>query len=256
MAYQLSITQEEIEKLPLEAFEGEIKVISETGPEFDQAVKYLLRQRIVGFDTESRPVFTPGQRNHGVAVLQLSGPDKAFLFRVGQLGKIDKVRRVLSDPHIIKVGAACGDDVRGLQKIEDFTARRFIDLQKMVWEYGIKDKSVKKMSAIILGVRISKTQQLSNWEAETLSEAQMKYAATDAWICREMYLKLAESQRNPLTPEQMMTPEHLAKMERLAREEEERKAQAAAAGTKKKHRRHRRKKKKHNDSESISEKES
>ena len=84
------------------------------------------------------------------------------------------------------------------------------DLQKIVWEYGIKDKSVKKMAAIILGVRISKTQQLSNWEAEHLSEAQKKYAATDAWVCREMYLKLLDSEKHPLTPEQMApNPPHV-----------------------------------------------
>lgn len=243
MAYQISITPEEIEKLPLEAFKGVIKVITEPGPEFEKAIRYLHKQKIVGFDTESRPVFTPGQHNHGVALLQLSGPDKAYLFRVGQMGMLGKISKVLSDSSIIKVGAACMDDVRGLQKIEDFSARNFVDLQRMVWEYGIKDKSVKKMSAIILGVRISKTQQLSNWEADTLSEAQQKYAATDAWICREMYLKLSRSKRSPLTPEQMMTPEHLAKVERLAREEAERQAAAAAAPKKKRRRRHHKKKK-------------
>ena len=77
-----------------------------------------------------------------------------------------------------------------------------MDLQKIVWEYGIKDKSVKKMTAIILGFRISKTQQLSNWEAEALSESQCKYAATDAWVCREMYLKLMKSEKNPLIIEE------------------------------------------------------
>ena len=111
---------------------------------------------------------------------------------------------ILSNPEIIKVGAAVTDDVRGLQKYAKFKAGGFVDLQKIVWEYGIKDKSVKKMAAIILGVRISKTQQLSNWEAEHLSESQQKYAATDAWVCREMYKKLLSSEKNPLTPEEMM----------------------------------------------------
>ena len=253
MAYQISITQEEIEKLPLCAFEGAIKVITEPGPEYDRAVRYLQRQRIIGFDTESRPVFTPGQHNHGVALLQLSGPDKAFLFRVGEMKMLGPVCKVLSNPHILKVGAASGDDVRGLRKLEDFHDRAFLDLQKMVWEYGIKDKSVKKMAAIILGVRISKTQQLSNWEAQTLSEAQLKYAATDAWICREMYLKLSRSKRNPLTPEQMATPEHLAKMERLAKEAAERRA-AGEEAPKKRRKRHRHRKKKNNDSQDIPEK--
>ena len=95
----------------------------------------------------------------------------------------------------MKVGAAVTDDIRGLQKYRDFSPRSFVDLQRIVGDYGIKDKSVKKMTAIILGFRISKTQQLSNWEAETLSESQIRYAATDAWVCREMYLKLMKSEK-------------------------------------------------------------
>ena len=139
------------------------------------------------------------------APLQLSGKERAFLFRIKMMGDIPKaLRKILSDEKILKVGAAVNDDVRGLEKHHDFTPKSFVDLQKIVWEYGIKDKSVKKMAAIILGIRISKTQQLSNWEAEKLSEAQQSYAATDAWVCREMYLKLLSSEKNPLTPEQML----------------------------------------------------
>lgn len=107
----------------------------------------------------------------------------------------------MADKRIIKAGAAVHDDIKGLQKLRDFVPGGFVDLQKIVWEYGIKDKSVKKMAGIILGFRISKTQQLSNWEAETLSESQCKYAATDAWVCREMYLKLMKSEKNPLIEE-------------------------------------------------------
>ena len=105
---------------------------------------------------------------------------------------------LLADKKIIKVGAAIHDDIRGLQKLSEFQPGGFIDLQKIVCEYGIRDKSVKKMTAIILGFRISKTQQLSNWEAEHLSESQCKYAATDAWVCREMYIRLMNSEKNPL----------------------------------------------------------
>ena len=109
---------------------------------------------------------------------------------------------LLADKRIIKVGAAIHDDIRGLQKLREFEPGSFVDLQKIVWEYGIRDKSVKKMTAIILGFRISKTQQLSNWEAEILSESQCRYAATDAWVCREMYLKLMRSEKNPLIEEE------------------------------------------------------
>ena len=211
MSYQLAITPQEIERLPLVAFEGRIHVITQPGLELERALTYLRKQRIIGFDTESKPVFTPGQHGNGVALLQLSGPDEAFLFRVRQLGMPKKLCSILSNPDIIKVGAACHDDVRGLQHLRLFEERGFVDLQKCVWEYGIRDKSVKKMSAIILGVRISKTQQLSNWEADRLSDAQKKYAATDAWICREMYLRLLESEKHPLSPEEILPPEQRPK---------------------------------------------
>ena len=203
--YRISISPEEIEQLSPAAFPGRIEVIDSVGLDFFRAVRYLRRQSVIGFDTESRPCFSPNQPHYGVSLLQLSGKERAFLFRIKMMGDIPKaLRKILSDEKILKVGAAVNDDVRGLEKHHDFTPKSFVDLQKIVWEYGIKDKSVKKMAAIILGIRISKTQQLSNWEAENLSEAQQSYAATDAWVCREMYLKLLSSEKNPLTPEQML----------------------------------------------------
>ena len=203
--YRISISPEEIEQLSPAAFPGMIEVIDSIGLDFFRAVRYLRRQSVIGFDTESRPCFSPNQPHYGVSLLQLSGKERAFLFRIKMMGDIPKaLRKILSDEKILKVGAAVNDDVRGLEKHHDFTPKSFVDLQKIVWEYGIKDKSVKKMAAIILGIRISKTQQLSNWEAEKLSEAQQSYAATDAWVCREMYLKLLSSEKNPLTPEQML----------------------------------------------------
>ena len=203
--YRISISPEEIEQLSTAAFPGRIEVIDSIGLDFFRAVRYLRRQSVIGFDTESRPCFSPNQPHYGVSLLQLSGKERAFLFRIKMMGDIPKaLRKILSDEKILKVGAAVNDDVRGLEKHHDFTPKSFVDLQKIVWEYGIKDKSVKKMAAIILGIRISKTQQLSNWEAEKLSEAQQSYAATDAWVCREMYLKLLSSEKNPLTSEQML----------------------------------------------------
>lgn len=192
------ITPQELEKLEYASFPGKIYVIDSVGAEFNRAIAYLRSQKIIGFDTETRPTFTPSQPRYGVALLQLSGPDKAFLFRVNSIGMHRRLCNLLASPKIIKVGAAIHDDIRGLQRLRDFRADGFVDLQKIVCEWGIRDKSVKKMAAIILGIRISKTQQLSNWEAEKLSDSQCMYAATDAWVCREMYLELMRSERNPL----------------------------------------------------------
>ena len=119
------------------------------------------------------------------------------------MGMPEKLCKIFSDENILKIGAACHDDIRGLQYYAKFEGRSFVDLQKIGWEWGVRDKSVKKMAANILGIRISKAQQLSNWEADTLSEPQKSYAATDAWVCLEMYEKLCASPRNPLTQEQI-----------------------------------------------------
>ena len=205
--YKISIQPDEIEKMPLGSFPGKIQVIDRNGIDFVRAIAYLGTQKIIGFDTETRPVFSPGQRHNHVALLQLSGPGRAYLFRVGTLGMRKMLCALMANPHILKVGAAVHDDVRGLQYYRRFEARGFVDLQKIAYEWGIRDKSVKKLAANILGLRISKSQQLSNWEAEELSCAQQMYAATDAWVCREMYLKLLKSEKHPLTPEELNPPQ-------------------------------------------------
>lgn len=209
--YKLTVTPEEIEKLPMNGFGGIIHVITRPGVEYLRAVSYLKSQKIIGFDTETRPVFSPGAKHNNVALLQLSGPDQAFLFRLNCMGLRRKICSILADPTILKIGAASHDDVCGLQKLSRFEEKGFVDLQKIAWEWGIRDKSVKKLAANILGIRISKTQQLSNWEAPELSEAQRLYAATDAWVCREMYLRLMASEKHPLTYEERVPPEQRPK---------------------------------------------
>lgn len=196
--YKIKVTPEEIEQMPLGSFPGRIEVIDKPGVAYARAILYLMRQKVIGFDTETRPVFAPGQHTNGVALLQLSGSGRAYLFRVKKVGLGKQLRSILSNPHILKIGAASHDDVRGLQKIEPFEENGFVDLQKIACQWGIADKSVKKLAANILGVKISKSQQLSNWEAAELSAGQKMYAATDAWVCREMYMKLLKSKKNPI----------------------------------------------------------
>ena len=196
--FKENITPQEIEKLEYASFPGKIYVIDSVGAEFNRAIAYLRSQKVIGFDTETRPTFTPSQPRYGVALLQLSGPDKAFLFRVNCMGMHRRLCNLLASDKIIKVGAAIHDDIKGLQRLREYVPAGFVDLQKIVCEWGIRDKSVKKMAAIIMGIRISKSQQLSNWEAERLSDAQALYAATDAWVCREMYLRLMREEKNPL----------------------------------------------------------
>ena len=248
--FKLTVEPEDIERLPMTGFPGQINVISRVGVDYLRAIAYLRSQTIIGFDTETRPVFTADAPHNKVALLQLSGPDRAYLFRINKMGLRSRLCSILSDPGILKVGAASHDDVRGLQKHAHFAERGFVDLQKIAWEWGIRDKSVKKLAANILGIRISKTQQLSNWEASELSEAQKKYAATDAWVCREMYMTLLDSEKHPLSPEDRVPPEQRPKSPEERRAERQ---AASSADAPKPRKRHRRRKKTNND-QTVSEK--
>ena len=193
MEFAESISVEEIEQLELASFDGPIIVVDQINEDYAEAVDYLCAQSVIGFDTETKPCFQANQPRNKMALLQLAGPEKVYLFRLHAVGFPKPVAAILADPNIVKVGAAVKDDIRGLQKYTKFTPKNFVDLQIIGADYGIQDKSVKKMAAIIMGVKVSKAQQLSNWEAPVLSGPQLKYAAIDAWICREMYLKLKNS---------------------------------------------------------------
>ena len=177
-----------IPKLPQVLFQGRIEtIISEA--EAEKAVDYLLHQDIIGFDTETKPIFKAGHQNE-VALLQVSSKDVCFLFRLNHIGMPKCVLRLLSDCGNIKVGLSWHDDIRMLKRRSDFEPGNFVELQELVREYGIQDLSLQKLYANIFGQKISKSQRLSNWEADILSDSQKLYAATDAWACVMLYQEL------------------------------------------------------------------
>ena len=166
-------------------FPGRKIVIISEG-EAERAVDYLLRQSVLGFDTETRPSFKKGRTNM-VALLQVSTYDTCFLFRLNRIGLCPAVVRLLESTSVKKVGLSWKDDLMGLHRRGDFSADGFTDLQDHMKELGIVDMSLAKLYANIFGERISKREQLSNWEADVLSEKQQNYAATDAWACLRLY---------------------------------------------------------------------
>ena len=183
-----NIDNDEIVKLPRLSFAGEAFVIS-TEEELWDKIKLFSTSSILGFDTESKPSFKKG-RNNGIALVQLSDERTALIIRVKDVGLPNELVAILENEKIVKVGAAIRDDLKGLKSIRNFNPKGFVDLQQIAGNYNIEGQSVRKLAAIVLGVRVSKSQQLSNWEAESLSFAQIDYAAIDAWVCREIYLKL------------------------------------------------------------------
>lgn len=178
--------KEAINGLERVLFQGRIEVVQSLY-EAERAVKYLLSQPILGFDTETKPQF---QRGHTslVALLQVSSKDVCFLFRLNVLGLPDCIKRLLSDEgETLRIGLSWHDDLCGLRRRGEFHPGTFIEIQQIAKDMGLHDLSLQKLYANLMGKRISKTQRLSNWEADRLTDAQKQYAATDAWACIQLY---------------------------------------------------------------------
>lgn len=193
MIIKRTIDKEAVKELPKTLFPGKIHVV-QTPWEAEKAVAYLRTYPLLGIDSETRPSFTKG-RTHKVALLQVSSEEHCFLFRLNLTGLTLPVITLLESPHVTKVGLSLHDDFMMLHKRAPFEQRACVELQEFVRPFGIQEKSLQKIYAILFGEKISKTQQLSNWEAETLTEPQKLYAATDAWACLNIYNKLQELKR-------------------------------------------------------------
>lgn len=196
MTFQPTITNEQTAELPSAHFDGRITIVDRE-EQIDAVCRDLAAQRIIGFDTETRPSFKAGVTNR-VALLQLSTHERCYLIRLCRTKLHNSLLKILSNPDIIKIGADVAGDLRSLHVLRHFNERGFVDLQQMACHWGIEEKSLRKMSAIILGQRVSKAQRLSNWEASTLTPQQQMYAATDAWVCISIYEKLMAIP--PITP--------------------------------------------------------
>jgi len=182
------ISNELTAQLPAIEFRGQIRII-EHERDIAEACRYLETQPLVGFDTETRPSFRPGVV-YRVSLLQLSSPERCYLFRLNKIPLAKPILRLLENRDLLKIGADVAGDLRSLRRIRHFRDAGFVDLQQIAPEWGIEEKSLRKLSAIVLGQRVSKAQRLSNWEAATLTAKQMLYAATDAWVCTRIYERL------------------------------------------------------------------
>ena len=189
--YSAHIEKSEISGMPTVAFEGRIITI-DTVADTDKAVKALSNETFLGIDTETRPSFRKGVQ-HEVSLIQLSTADTCFLIRLNRVGIPDSLISLLENQEITKIGLSLHDDYQALCRRREFKAGGFFDLQKHVCEFGIEEKSLQKIFAIVFGKRISKSQQLTNWENDVLTDKQKLYAATDAWACLEIYNRLEQT---------------------------------------------------------------
>jgi len=184
------ISNEQIKQLPVIQFPGKIYVIDK--PQMaDQALDFLETKEILGFDTETRPSFKRG-KSYNVSLIQLATEDECFLFRLNKISLPDRLKQLLENERITKVGFDLNSDFHQLRKLGPIDPKGFVDLQKLAKQSGYKDVSLRKLTALLLGKRLSKRQRLSNWNSDRLTESQLVYAATDAWVTLILYKKLVE----------------------------------------------------------------
>lgn len=182
------MSREEINESPLRRWDGPVQVISE--PEaLIGATERLRTEPVLGFDTETRPAFKKGQ-SFPPALLQLATTEEVFLIQLGPLGLPKELLDILTNPAITKTGVSLAYDLRELNKLTPFDGRGFVDLGLEAKQLGIRNHGLRGLCAVLLGFRISKSSQTSNWSNKNLTPAQVKYAATDAWVGRELYFKM------------------------------------------------------------------
>lgn len=187
------ITNEQTAQLPAIEFRGDIRIVDRER-DIDEACRYLAAQPLVGFDTETRPSFRQGV-TYKVSLLQLASAERCYLFRLNRIPLAKPIMQLLGDRQLPKIGADVAGDLRSLRQLRRFRDSGFVDLQNLAPAWGIEEKSLRKLSAIVLGQRVSKAQRLSNWEAATLTEKQQLYAATDAWVCIRIYEELLRTSK-------------------------------------------------------------
>lgn len=187
------MTRDEINECPIRKYEGPVQVIR-SKKDLAGAVSQLARERILGFDTETRPAYKKGE-SYPPALLQLAGEKAVFIFQLRHIRLPRPLLKILADPDITKAGVALDYDIKELQKMARFKPAGFVELSALAGQAGIKNQGLRGLAAVLLGIRITKGAKTSNWARDNLTPAQRIYAATDAWVGRELYLKLMASQQ-------------------------------------------------------------
>lgn len=205
-----------IQQLPVTHFEGEVIIVDHPDMVND-AVNYLRQYTTLGVDTEARPSFKRGV-HYPTALVQVATLERCYLFRLTHVGMPKELADIFADPNICKVGLAFKDDLNGLRRRRDFKPTNCIDLQSIVCKYGIMDLGLQKIFAIIFGKKISKAQQLTNWENSHLTQEQARYASTDAWATLSIYLALQKTK--PLSKRQIDALKRAEKEAQILRQQE------------------------------------
>lgn len=209
------VDKEALQSLPMVHFEGEVIIVDRPAM-VAEAAAYLREHTVLGVDTEARPSFQRGV-HYPTALVQVSTLERCYLFRLTHVGFPVEIAEIFANPNICKVGLAFKDDLNGLRRRRDFKPANCIDLQSIVCRYGIMELGLQKIFAIVFGKKISKAQQLTNWENSHLTPEQARYASTDAWATLSIYLAL--QQVKPLTKKQVEALKQIERERQIQRQQ-------------------------------------
>jgi ribonuclease D len=184
------ISREEVSDLPIRRYEGSVHLVAAPA-DLQRAMQDICRESVVGFDTETRPAFRPGE-SYLPSLVQFATADAVYLLQVQQQDYSAAMREIFSSDRTIKAGVSVADDLRNLKKLFEFEERAVLDLGKVAKRHGLKQTGVRNLAGIFLGTRIPKGAKTTNWAARRLTPQQIAYAATDAWACRELYLRFKQ----------------------------------------------------------------
>jgi ribonuclease D len=187
--FAAALSKDEINRLPIGRYQGPVSLVT-SEEQARRALAALSRERVLGFDTETRAAFRVGE-SYPPALVQLAAEKEVYIFRLAGLRKLGGLPGLLSSPSIVKAGVSLAYDLKKLRELREFQPAGFVELEKLTDRFGIKANGLRGMAAIVLGIRISKGAKCSNWSSPRLSREQINYAATDAWACREIYVRLA-----------------------------------------------------------------
>ena len=185
-----TISREDLANLPIRRYEGEVCVVAEPH-DVARALADIRQETVVGLDTETRPAFRKGEV-HLPCLVQVATARTVYLFQLRRVDASHAIAEMLGEPHILKVGVALADDLRSLKKVFPFTEKSVLDLGIVARRAGFGQTGVRNLAGIFLGIRIPKGAKTTNWAVTHLTPQQIVYAATDAWVCRELYLSFRE----------------------------------------------------------------
>ncbi|MBU0729604.1 MAG: 3'-5' exonuclease domain-containing protein 2 [Proteobacteria bacterium] len=190
ISFKKRMTRDEINSLSITRYDGAVRIVR-TPEALENALGKLAGETFLGFDTETRPAYRKGQQ-YPTSLLQLAGKDTIFLFQLGILGFPESLRNILADPKVAKAGVAIGQDIIKLKELGDFEEAGFIELADLAKQARIKNYGLRGLAALLLGIRIPKGAQQTNWATENLTPIQIQYASTDAWVSRRIYQWFSE----------------------------------------------------------------